>query len=70
MKAELLGFAIALGSSCISPAETAGASTSLYRVPCATPVYAITGNPFKRLQTPNTISKSITSTRKKRKSRR
>jgi hypothetical protein len=59
MKAELLGFIVIVGSACVSPAETAGASTSLYRVPCATPVYAITANPFKRLQTPNTISREI-----------
>lgn len=54
--APILGFVFALGPECHSELRsTALRETLVLSVPCATPVYLSVANPFKRLQTPNTI---------------
>lgn len=71
----LLGIIFFTGAECVSPIRTSGSETFVSQVPCATPIYAPVGNPFKIVQEPNTVSVSLTPPkkkplRKKRKSRR
>lgn len=52
---QLVAILFYTGAACISPVDSAGNTTTVYRVPCAEPIYAPVGNPYKVAQEQNAL---------------
>jgi hypothetical protein len=57
---KVIAFVFYTGAHCVSPVESAPQMTIVEQVPCAQPIYATVGNPFKAAQEMNTVSVATT----------
>lgn len=67
---KVIAFVFYTGAHCVSPVESGPQMTIVEQVPCAEPIYATVGNPFKAAQEMNKVSVAATKTAVKKQARK